>query len=34
MATAFQGSLLDMAEEASPAPLGHGVRRTFLTHGA
>src|SRR5499427_4173907 len=34
MATAFQGSLLDMADEASPAPLGPGVRRTFLAHGA
>jgi alkylated DNA repair dioxygenase AlkB len=34
MATAFQGSLLDMADQASTAPLGPGVHRTFLAPGA
>jgi alkylated DNA repair dioxygenase AlkB len=34
MALAFQGSLLDMAEEVRPAPLGSGVRRTALARGA
>jgi hypothetical protein len=32
--TAFQGSLLDLAEETGLGPLGGSVRRTVLTHGA
>jgi alkylated DNA repair dioxygenase AlkB len=31
---AFQGSLLDLAEEAGPGLLGASVRRTVLSHGA
>jgi alkylated DNA repair dioxygenase AlkB len=34
MGGAFQGSLLDLAEEAGPGPLGGSVRRTALSHGA
>jgi alkylated DNA repair dioxygenase AlkB len=34
MAQAFQGSLLDLCEEAGPGPLGVTVQRTTLTHGA
>jgi len=32
--TAFQGSLLDLPEEAGPGPLGATVRRTTLARGA
>ena len=34
MTVAFQGSLLDLASEAGPGPLGETVRRTVLAHGA
>jgi len=34
MGTAFQGSLLDAAEETGLGPLGGSVRRTVLAHGA
>jgi alkylated DNA repair dioxygenase AlkB len=34
MSTAFQASLLDMAEEIRPGPLGRTVRRTELARGA
>jgi alkylated DNA repair dioxygenase AlkB len=34
MQTAFQGSLLDLPEEAGPGPLRAAVRRTVLAHGA
>ena len=34
MGGAFQGSLLDVAEEASLGALGRSVRRTVLAHGA
>lgn len=34
MTVAFQGSLLDLAAEAGPGPLGALVRRTELAHGA
>jgi alkylated DNA repair dioxygenase AlkB len=34
MQTAFQGSLLDLPEEAGPGRLGAAVRRTVLAHGA
>jgi alkylated DNA repair dioxygenase AlkB len=34
MGGAFQGSLLDVAEEASPGTLGRSVRRAVLAHGA
>ncbi|HYA50615.1 MAG TPA: alpha-ketoglutarate-dependent dioxygenase AlkB, partial [Streptosporangiaceae bacterium] len=34
MAGAFQGSLLDLAVEAGPGPLGESVRRRPLAHGA
>jgi alkylated DNA repair dioxygenase AlkB len=32
--TSFQGSLLDLAEESVPGPLGTTVRRTVLARGA
>ncbi len=32
--TAFQGSLLDLPEEAGPGALGAAVRRAHLSHGA
>ena len=34
MKTAFQGSLLDAADETGLAPLGETVRRAHLSHGA
>ena len=34
MTVAFQGSLLDLASEAGPGPLGEAVRRTVLARGA
>ncbi|GAA3819917.1 alpha-ketoglutarate-dependent dioxygenase AlkB [Sphaerisporangium flaviroseum] len=34
MTAPFQGSLLDLCEEAGPGPLGSTVRRTVLAHGA
>jgi alkylated DNA repair dioxygenase AlkB len=34
MMQAFQGSLLDLCEEAGPGPLGASVQRTVLAHGA
>ncbi|MFC4588500.1 alpha-ketoglutarate-dependent dioxygenase AlkB [Sphaerisporangium corydalis] len=34
MSAPFQRSLLDLGEEAGPGPLGSGVRRTLLDHGA
>ncbi len=34
MAGAFQGSLLDLVDQAGPGPLGESVRRTVLDHGA
>jgi alkylated DNA repair dioxygenase AlkB len=34
MTHAFQGSLLDLAGESGPGPLGESVRRTVLDHGA
>jgi alkylated DNA repair dioxygenase AlkB len=34
MTSAFQGSLLDMADEVAPAPLDASLRRTVLSHGA
>ena len=34
MTGSFQGSLLDLADEAHPGPLGTAVRRTPLAHGA
>ncbi len=34
MTVTFQGSLLDLASEAGPGPLGSTVRRTVLAHGA
>jgi alkylated DNA repair dioxygenase AlkB len=34
MAAAFQGSLLDLADEGGPGPLGASVHRKFLAHGA
>ncbi|MGE5133662.1 MAG: alpha-ketoglutarate-dependent dioxygenase AlkB [Gemmatimonadota bacterium] len=34
MTVAFQGSLLDLASEAGPGPLGETVRRTVLARGA
>jgi alkylated DNA repair dioxygenase AlkB len=34
MAAAFQGSLLDLAAQAGPGPLGESVRRRRLAHGA
>src|ERR1700746_3751081 len=34
MAGAFQGSLLDLAVQAGPGPLGESVRRRPLAHGA
>jgi alkylated DNA repair dioxygenase AlkB len=34
MATAFQGSLLDLCDEPAPGPLGSTVHRTMLSDGA
>jgi alkylated DNA repair dioxygenase AlkB len=34
MTASIQGSLLDLADEAHPGPLGPGLRRTPLTRGA
>jgi alkylated DNA repair dioxygenase AlkB len=34
MATAFQGSLLDLCDEPAPGPLGGTVHRTMLSDGA
>jgi alkylated DNA repair dioxygenase AlkB len=34
MNSAFQPSLLDVAQEAAPGPLGHTVQRTVLSDGA
>ena len=34
MTASFQGSLLDLADEAHPGPLGPAVQRTPLAHGA
>ena len=34
MDTALQASLLDLADEPVPGPLGRSVRRTRLAHGA
>jgi alkylated DNA repair dioxygenase AlkB len=34
MADAFQGSLLDLVDQAGPGPLGDSVRRRALAHGA
>src|SRR5487761_1178191 len=34
MTDSFQASLLDLADEAHPGPLGPAVRRTPLAHGA
>jgi alkylated DNA repair dioxygenase AlkB len=34
MSGAFQGSLLDLGEDAGPGPLGETVERTVLTEGA
>ena len=34
MAGAFQGSLLDLVDQAGPGPLGDSVRRRALAHGA
>ena len=34
MTVAFQGSLLDLADEVRTSPLGSSVRRTRLDHGA
>jgi len=34
MAGAFQGSLLDLVDQAGPGPLGDSVRRRPLSHGA
>ena len=34
MAGVFQGSLLDLVDQAGPGPLGGSVRRRALSHGA
>jgi len=34
MAGAFQGSLLDLVDQAGPGPLGDSVQRRPLSHGA